>query len=261
VVRDAVAAGDTLILRPAPWRSIKAQLDEEGAVSERIEKHKHLLLLAAIVVLMVTQPMVAYESVAARILHDLVVAVVAAGVLFVVFGERWEKWTGVVLAVPAVILTIALYTVPNRSGHGAQIAYHLAVALYFGFAVLVIVRDIFRRRAITFDEIFGAFAGYLLLGVAWGSLYGLLELTTPGSFSLSPDIRWQLDYWHLRRALFNYVSFATMATLGYGSVTPNTPLAHTLTWLEVIVAQFYLAVVIAQIVGMKIARVVAQLRE
>jgi voltage-gated potassium channel len=230
-------------------------------VSEKIERHKHLLLLAAIVVLVVTQPIVAYESAFARIFHDLVVALVAAGVLFIVFGEPWEKWLGVALAVPAVLLTIALYAAPRGVALGAQIAYHLAVALYFGFAVLVIVRDIFRRRAITFDEIFGAFAGYLLVGVVWGSLYGLIELISPGSFALSPDIRWQLDYWHLRRALFNYVSFSTMATLGYGSVSPTTPLAHTLTWLEVITAQFYLAVVIAQIVGIKIARVVAPVRD
>jgi voltage-gated potassium channel len=230
-------------------------------VSERIERHKHLLLLVVTVVLVVTQPMVAYESTAARLLHDLVVAVVAAGVLVVVFGERWEKWVGVVLAVPAVLLTIALYLVPKGAAPGAQIAYHLAVALYFGFAVVVIVRDIFRRRAITFDEILGAFAGYLLLGVAWGSLYGLLDLITPGSFLVSPDVQWQLGDWHLRRALFEYVSFAVMATLGYGSVSPLTPFAHTLTWLEVIIAQFYLAVVIAQIVGMKIAQVVARARD
>jgi voltage-gated potassium channel len=226
-----------------------------------MEKHKHLLLLVAIVVLMVTQPMVAYENAAARIFNDLVVAIIAAGVLFIVFGERWEKWVGVVLALPAVALTVVLYAVPKGALLGAQIAYHLAVALYFGFAVAVIVRDIFRRRAITFDEIVGAFAGYLLLGIVWGSLYGLLELNAPGSFVVSSDVQWQLGDWHLRRALFNYVSFSTMATLGYGSVSPRTPFAHTLTWLEVIAAQFYLAVVIAQIVGMKIARVVASMRD
>jgi voltage-gated potassium channel len=230
-------------------------------VSERIEKHKHLLLLAATVVLIVIQPMVAYEATSARIVHDLVVLVVAAGVLFVVFGEPWEKWVGVALAIPAVILTIALYTVPKGAAFGTQVAYHLVVALYFGFAVAVIVRDIFRRRAITSDEIFGALAGYLLFGIVWGSLYGLLDLIVPASFVVSPDVRWQLDDWHLRRALFNYVSFAVMATLGYSRVSPLTPLAHTLTWLEAIAAQFYLAVVIAQIVGTKIAQVVARMRD
>ena len=47
-----------------------------------------------------------------------------------------------------------------------------------------------------------------------------------------------------------------MASLGYNDVTAVAPFANILTWLEAMSAQFYLAVVIAQIVGMKIAQVV-----
>jgi hypothetical protein len=162
-----------------------------------------------------------------------------------------------VLALPAVALTAALYATPALPAVATGVAYHLSIALFLGFAVAVIVRDIFRRRAITFDEILGAFAGYLLLGVVWGSLYVLVDLLAPGSFAVSADIRWQLDDLHLRRALFNYLSLATLASLGYSDITAVAPLANTLTWLEVMSAQFYLAVVIAQIVGMKIAQVVA----
>ena len=78
----------------------------------------------------------------------------------------------------------------------------------------------------------------------------------PGSFAVAPEIRWQLDDPLLRRALFTYVSFATLTGLGYNDVTAVAPLANTLTWLEAMSAQFYLAVVIAQIVGMKLAQVV-----
>jgi hypothetical protein len=77
-----------------------------------------------------------------------------------------------------------------------------------------------------------------------------------GSFGVSPEIGWKLDGLHLRRALFDYLSFARIAGFGYKDVTPVAPVANTLTWLEVMSAQFYLAVVIAQIVGTKLARVV-----
>ena len=135
-------------------------------------------------------------------------------------------------------------------------AYHVSITLFVAFAVGVIVRDIFRRHAISFDEVIGAFCGYLLLGLVWGNLYVVVEVLAPGVFAVAPDIRWQLDDLHLRRALFNYVSFATMASLGYNDVTAVAPIANILTWLEAMTAQFYLAVVIAQIVGMKIAQVV-----
>jgi hypothetical protein len=225
-------------------------------VPARLEQHKHLLLLAAMLFALVTQPLVAHESAGARIAYDLLVAAVIACVVLVVFEGRRERQVALALLAPAVVLTFALYAVSPGLVRPAAVAYHLSLALFVAFAVGIIVRDIFRRHAISFDEVIGAFCGYLLLGLVWGNLYVVVELLAPGAFAVAPDIRWQLEDLHLRRALFNYVSFATMASLGYTDVTPVTPLANTLTWIEVMTAQFYLAVVIAQIVGMKIAQVV-----
>jgi hypothetical protein len=221
-----------------------------------LARHKHLLLLVAVLFALVTQPLLAHEIAGVRLAYDLLVAAITVGVLFVVFGERWERRVALVLLLPALVLTFALYTVSPRLALPAAVAYHLSITLFIAFAVGVIVRDIFRRHAISFDEVIGAFCGYLLLGLVWGNLYVVVEVLAPGSFAVAPDIRWQLDDLHLRRALFNYVSFATMASLGYGDVTTVAPFANILTWLEVMSAQFYLAVVIAQIVGMKIAQVV-----
>lgn len=222
--------------------------------------HKNLILLASILAALVAQPFVAHLSTGGRAASDLFVAAVALGVLLVVFRERWERQVAMVLALPAAALTVALYVVPDRLAAAASVAYHASVALFLGFAVAVIVRDVFRHRSIGLDEIFGAFGGYILLGLVWGNLYVLVEVLAPGAFAVSTDIRWQLDHWHLRRALFNYVSFATMTSLGYNDVIAVSPLANTLTWIEVMAAQFYLAVVIAQIVGLKLAQAVATAR-
>jgi voltage-gated potassium channel len=225
-------------------------------VRETIRNYKHLLLLAAILSALVTQPLVVHESVALKMAYDLLVAAVGVGVLVVVFEERWARRVAFVLALPAFALTLGFYVVSGIPGAEISVAYHVSIVLFVGFAVAMIVRDTFQLYAIGVDAIVGAFCGYLLLGVVWGSLYVLVEVLAPGSFAVSPDIRWQLDDLHLRRALFNYLSFANMASLGYNDVTAVAPVANTLTWLEVMTAQFYLAVVIAQIVGMKLARVV-----
>ena len=223
---------------------------------ERLREHKHLLLLGVLLAALITQPLVAREGTAARIAYDSLVAAVLVGVLLVVFRFRWERRIAIVLALPAVALMILRYAVPESNTVGARAAYSVSFALFFAFAVAVIVRDIFRSRAIHLDAVLGAFAGYLLLGVAWGSIYAAAEALAPGSFSVNPQIQWQLEDWHLRRALFNYLSFATMASLGYNDITAVTPLANTLTWIEVMTAQFYLAVVIAQIVGIKLAQAI-----
>ena len=222
----------------------------------RLGEHRYLALLAALLLLVVTQPLVAHQSVAASLAFDLLIGAVAIGVVLVVLKLRWERRVAVVLALPAIALTIAHYVLPGGATAPYAVLYHLSVALFLGFAVGVMVRDILRGGTFSFDAVLGAFAGYLLLGVAWGSLYAAVEQVAPGAFSVSPEIRWQLDDWHLRRALFNYVSFSTMASLGYSDITAVTPLTNTLTWLEVMAAQFYLAVVIAQIVGLKLAQAI-----
>ena len=46
-----------------------------------------------------------------------------------------------------------------------------------------------------------------------------------------------------------YFSFVTMSTLGYGDIVPQIPLALTLTWTQSVIGQFYLAVLVARLVG------------
>src|SRR5262245_45635076 len=150
---------------------------------------------------LVTQPLVAHESTASKIAYDLLTAATAVAVVFIVFEERWQRWVAVVLAAPAVVLTLGLYALPGTPAPAVSLAYHGSIVLFLGYAVGVIVADVFKLHAIGFDDIVGAFCGYLLLGAVWGSLYVLVEVLAPGSFAVSPDIRWQLDDLHLRRAV------------------------------------------------------------
>ncbi|MBW2372194.1 MAG: two pore domain potassium channel family protein, partial [Deltaproteobacteria bacterium] len=44
-------------------------------------------------------------------------------------------------------------------------------------------------------------------------------------------------------------SFVTLTTLGYGDITPVHPLARTFSYLEAVVGQLFLAVLVATLVG------------
>ena len=50
-----------------------------------------------------------------------------------------------------------------------------------------------------------------------------------------------------------YYSFVTLTTLGYGDITPATPYARALSNLEAIFGQFYIAILVAALVGIYIA--------
>jgi voltage-gated potassium channel len=96
------------------------------------------------------------------------------------------------------------------------------------------------------------------MAMVWANLYGRAYRFAPGAFNVSSDIAAHLSDWRLKRSLFAYLSFTTLTSLGYGDITPIGQPAYSLTWLEVILGQFYMAVVVAQLVGVKLAQALSQ---
>ena len=119
----------------------------------------------------------------------------------------------------------------------------LAVAITFTLAQVVVGTDINANRLI------GAVCVYLLLGVIWAMAYTLTELVLPGSFGgFTPmaDFGWDSEWL--------YFSFVTMTTLGYGDILPLSGTARGLAYMQAIVGQFYIAVLVAGLVGAYVSR-------
>jgi hypothetical protein len=138
-----------------------------------------------------------------------------------------------------------------------EILISLSAATFYAFVLYVILNHVFGARTLRMDDIVGAFSGYIIIGVIWGRLYVAAWLVVPNYFSISPEIKWQLSNWNTLHALFDYYSFATITTIGYGDITTTGPATNTLLWLEVMCGQFYLAVVVATIVGIKMSQALA----
>ena len=51
---------------------------------------------------------------------------------------------------------------------------------------------------------------------------------------------------------FIYYSFVTLTTLGYGDTIPLIPPARSFSFVEAVIGQIYLAVLIARLVGLHI---------
>ena len=51
-----------------------------------------------------------------------------------------------------------------------------------------------------------------------------------------------------------YYSFVTMSTLGYGDIVPTSSLTRMCAALQAVVAQLYLAVLVARLVGLQISQ-------
>lgn len=121
----------------------------------------------------------------------------------------------------------------------------LAMLAFLFLATGKAMRQIAIGNNLSANRIIGAVCVYLMLGVIWALCYALLETIVPGSFEGIAE--------HAASASWNpdwvYFSFVTLTTLGYGDILPQTFSARTLSYFEAIVGQFYLAVLVAGLVG------------
>ena len=206
--------------------------------------------LAAIV-----EPLSLHWTESTQIIGGVVVLMINVPVLLVVFEARWERGVALCLLTPLVATNIGQEVFSDRWQRGA-IVFHGFAAVFLAWAVAVILQRLFQRQAIRTDEVIGTLCGYLLAAGAWGNAYALVYVLWPESFHVADVIAWRLGDWHLQRFLFNYFSVMTLTTMGYGDITPVGSPVYSLVWLESVFGQFYIAVVVAQLVGLKLAQAI-----
>lgn len=157
---------------------------------------------------------------------------------------------------PAIILLILIFTlywfdifeVINFSSQGLLVTK----ILYYSILVYSFARYIFSRKKVDIHLICAALCLYLIVGLMWGGMYHLLELVAPNSFSgVLVD---NAGSFLTRARHFNYFSFITMSTLGYGDITPQTSQAAALCQAQAILGQFFSVVLIARLVGIQVAQ-------
>jgi hypothetical protein len=122
---------------------------------------------------------------------------------------------------------------------------------FFGFLAWLVTRELlFDVSEVTSETLWAAVNVYVLIGLSFAFLYSVVTLFSADAFVgkfMEEDLRDQM-------LGFVYFSFVTLTTLGYGDITPNNTVVGTLTYLEALVGQLYVAIMIARLVGLYIAR-------
>jgi len=125
----------------------------------------------------------------------------------------------------------------------------LVLFLFFGFMASLAVRQVlFTEGPVDANRILGAIAVYLLIGLIWAVVYSAVNELDPGAFNGTEPGEWRHNF-----AELVYFSFVSLTTLGYGDISPDTPFTRFLVYLEAIFGQLYLAIMIAGLVGIRIA--------
>jgi hypothetical protein len=100
------------------------------------------------------------------------------------------------------------------------------------------------------NKIIGAICIYLLLGLGWAFAYLIVEAFIPGSMNGLESGLWQRNVHSLI-----YYSMVTLTTLGYGDITPAQSLVRFLAYMEAVTGVFYMAILVASLIGIRLAGV------
>ncbi|MGA9753203.1 MAG: ion channel [Acidobacteriota bacterium] len=211
---------------------------------------RYVIMLLSILLTMLLRPFLSPYFTFPHFLEFFMTSIIFC-VTFTIEAPRLLRRSLAVLAGAVVLAAVLAAALASR---GLTAASQAAFSLFFVAALVTLLFDIYHQPRVSAHMIVGVVCGYLLMGLAWGSTFSFLETLAPGSFNLdgsAQPVASQLLYF----------SFVTLATLGYGDITPATDGARSLAVLEALLGQLYLAILMAGLVGVYISSTLRAKRE
>ena len=207
-------------------------------------RHPSAFLLAAQLLSLLVHPLMD-QSLAGRWLFGAVALVVVPLALWVVGRSPLVNWIAWLLAVPAILLTLAGVASGQQD---LLVASALLEACLYFYAAGGLIVYMLRDHHVSNDELFAAGATFTLL--AWGFAYAyyVCQAWYPGSFTgFEPN--------RPRRWLeLLFLSFTTLSGVGLGDVLPVGAQARALVMLEMLTGVGYLAMVVSRLIGLATLR-------
>lgn len=141
-----------------------------------------------------------------------------------------------------VALICVLYS-QHVSTRLSNVLYVTGRSIYIVFLVITIrlfMGRIIAAERVTADKVKGGICLYFLAGVVWSFLYEVIYCFDSTAFQIE-----KADPLN-----FVYYSYSTLTSLGIGDIVPTNQFAVSLTCLEAIAGQMFLAVFIARLIGL-----------
>lgn len=209
------------------------------AISSWIEKYRfQLLLFATLLVLII--PGFAGNDFLSEILF-----LAAMSFLFIqsMVALSADKNIGIRYAVVIFMIVIIWIEPAGLVINNFNLFKLVLLAGFFGFIIFSFARFINLSPKVNENIILAAIIIYLLMGILAGNLAFLLYDLYPTAFIFPERIVEPMF------TDFLYFSFITMATVGYGDITPAIPQTETFSYLLAVTGQLYVAIIVALLVG------------
>jgi voltage-gated potassium channel len=144
-----------------------------------------------------------------------------------------------------VVIMITTVVVRNATGILYFEYFYLGLLLIFMLSAAWLVgKQVLLTGKVDLNIIVGSVSLYILIGYIFSILYTLLLEYSPHALK-----GMEVAAWYDNLPTTTYFSFVTLTTLGYGDISPATPMAEVLVILEAVIGMFYLASIVASLIG------------
>ena len=143
-----------------------------------------------------------------------------------------------VVGVP-VMFAISLSSATGDVGTGIA---NIWTGLVLLVAAVMIVYRVLSFGTVMLQSIFGAFSAYLVIGLMFASFFAAIYHLSGDQFFVTGEKVYGTQ-------TFQYFSFTTLTTLGYGDYTAANSSGQAVAVLEALLGQIFLATLVARLVA------------
>ena len=149
-------------------------------------------------------------------------------------------WPAVIAIVTVAGSAVTFWTSLSgaRTGKATE---DLWKALLLLGAVIMVVRRVLAKPEVTIQSIYGALSAYLITGLMFASVYAALDHLGEKSFFANNQ--------PANTQTFQYFSFTTLTTLGYGDFTAAESGGRYIAVMEALTGQIFMATLVARLVS------------
>lgn len=147
----------------------------------------------------------------------------------------------------AVILTVLTWVSTYLKLDFIVHTNSIITIVFFVYIIVVSIIRLAKGKEVGNLEFLRAINIYFLIGIAGGIIFRMLYTADPSSINVN-------DENVLATTDLLYFSFETITTLGYGDITPNSPLTKNVAVFLSFAGQLYLTMVIALLMGKYLRR-------
>jgi Ion channel len=198
--------------------------------------HRYTVLFYILLVTMVAAPILSALKFNGTLIETLLAACLLAAILPV----------GAVRNHPYLLMAIVVVWLARMVtawlDHRVLSEMALGIWTLIGLlAAVAAIRFAIGATQVDAEHLYAALSAYLLAGIYFGLSYWVLEQMKPGTFSFTGEFS---------QTSAIYFSFVTLATLGYGDITPRADVARGIAIVEGVGGQLFLAVLVARLVSL-----------